>query len=93
MISLFKKLQQENLLKLNGSLLDLGCGNGKQAEPFFQFGYNTTLVDIDSETLSAAEKIFYNIKKMDLLQLIFLSNSLFLKINMMVSLFLIYCHF
>ncbi len=63
MIALFRKLQQEKLLKENGTLLDLGCGNGKISEPFFQFGYDVTLVDKDMEILKEAEKNLSVIKK------------------------------
>ncbi len=56
MISLFGKLQREKLLKTGGSLLDLGCGDGKIDEQFFKAGYDITLVDIDKEVLLKAEK-------------------------------------
>lgn len=55
MISLFAKLQKEKLLKENGSLLDLGSGDGRLAEPFLRFGYNTFLVDNDEAILLKAE--------------------------------------
>lgn len=41
-------------------MLDLGCGNGKLSEPFFQSGYKVTLVDKDIDALQEAEN---NLKK------------------------------
>lgn len=63
MITLFGKLQREGLLKENGSLLDLGCGDGRFSEFFFKYGYKTTLVDKEKEALSEAENNFNKIKK------------------------------
>jgi SAM-dependent methyltransferase len=63
MIPLFNKLQSENLLKQKGILLDLGCGNGRVSEPFFQYGYETILVDKNAGILSEAEDRFKKIKK------------------------------
>lgn len=60
MITVFNKLERENLLKFKGSLLDLGCGIGKVVEPFFKYGYETTLVDKDSDVLLQAQE---NLKK------------------------------
>lgn len=56
MIALHKKLELENLLKKEGHLLDLGCGNGKFSEPFLQSGYEVTIVDKDPEVLKEAER-------------------------------------
>lgn len=62
MISWFNKLKQEKLLKSEGTLLDLGCGNGRMSEAFFQHGYDVTLVDFSTEALAQAEKNFKTIK-------------------------------
>ncbi len=63
MITLFRKLNSEKKLKKNGSLLDLGCGNGKVSEPFLGFGYTITLVDSNAGVLEEVEKNFSSIKK------------------------------
>lgn len=55
MIPIFYKLQRENLLKQNGVLLDLGCGNGRQSEPFYKYGYRVILVDKDGAVLEQAK--------------------------------------
>lgn len=62
MIVLFGKLQREGLLKENGILLDLGCGDGRISEPFFKYGYETILVDKDNKILSEAKNNFKKIK-------------------------------
>jgi 2-polyprenyl-3-methyl-5-hydroxy-6-metoxy-1,4-benzoquinol methylase len=62
MINIFKKLQSENLLKEEGKLLDLGCGNGNVSLLFFQAGYQVTLVDKDPEALKAAELAFSKVR-------------------------------
>jgi SAM-dependent methyltransferase len=62
MINLFKKLQRENLLKKDGKLLDLGCGDGKISASFFEFGYEPTLVDKDGKMLLKAEDNLTKIK-------------------------------
>lgn len=62
MINLFAKLEREKLLKSNGTLLDLGAGNGKFSEIFFKAGYESILVDKDKEILEVAENNFKNIK-------------------------------
>ena len=58
MIALFPKLKVENLLKSGGSLLDLGCGNGKKIEPFVQDGYEVTFVDGDPKVLGQAQEFY-----------------------------------
>ena len=58
MIALFPKLKNEHLLKSGGTLLDLGCGNGKHVEPFVQEGYAATLVDKDPSVLEQARSLF-----------------------------------
>lgn len=63
MINLFVKLQKEGLLKQDGSILDLGCGNGRLSEPFFKSDYKVTLVDKDSKMLREAEDNFKKIKE------------------------------
>ena len=69
MIPIFKKLQKEKLLKENGLILDLGCGDGNLSLPFFQIGYNATLVDVDNSSLSKARDNFEKIRN-DGLQII-----------------------
>jgi len=56
MITLFKKLQSEDLLKKQGMLLDLGSGDGSVAKAFLEFGYNLTLLDKNPELLELAKK-------------------------------------
>jgi 16S rRNA G1207 methylase RsmC len=63
MFHLFNKLEREKLLKPQGALLDLGSGNGKMSEPFFNFGYQVTLVDKNKEILQKAEENFKKIKE------------------------------
>ncbi len=63
MIPIFKKLKQEGLLKQGGALLDLGCGNGEVSKPFFEHGYDATLVDINEAVLNQAAESFKNVKE------------------------------
>lgn len=63
MINLFKKLEKEELLKQEGKLLDIGCGDGGISKPFFNYGYDVTLVDKDDGVLSKARDNFKQIKE------------------------------
>lgn len=63
MIPVFKHLKKVGLLKSQRKLIDLGCGDGKISEPFFQYGYEVTLVDRDRTALSEAENNFKKIKE------------------------------
>jgi 2-polyprenyl-3-methyl-5-hydroxy-6-metoxy-1,4-benzoquinol methylase len=49
-----KVLQRNNIY--NGSLLDLGCGNGKLTIKFVQNGYETYGIDISPTAISWAEE-------------------------------------
>lgn len=62
MIPLYKKLHQENLIKPNGAILDLGSGDGSLSLPFFKNGSSITLVDINKDALVEAQNKFQEIK-------------------------------
>lgn len=63
MIPIFKKLEKEGKLKQAGRLLDLGSGNGKVSLPFFEYGYDVTLVDKDKKVLAVAENDFSKVRE------------------------------
>lgn len=50
----YKELQDIDELPLKGSVLDLGCGDGRFSRPFNEAGFNCVLVDSDSVMLSHA---------------------------------------
>jgi len=53
-VAKFVKFLQIN--KVVGKFLDLGCGNGRQAIPFAQAGYQACGIDFSEEAITLAEK-------------------------------------
>jgi SAM-dependent methyltransferase len=51
---------KENLDKLEGNVLELGCGNGNNLALFYSYGYNVYGIDVDRKSLEYAN---YNFSK------------------------------
>lgn len=45
-----------NIIKKNGTILDLGCGPGQHAKCFFKKGFKVTGIDLSSEMIKIAKK-------------------------------------
>jgi SAM-dependent methyltransferase len=49
---------KENLHKIKGDVLELGCANGNNLIMFYQYGWNTVGIDLNQDSLSNGEYNF-----------------------------------